>query len=231
MSGTGPDAKASGVAWLAIATGLLALLGFNSAFLVSVSGDQIESCLPYVDGCISISKASRSVPALYIYRASIIPSAALMVAYWWLSRRWLLAERCDWRRLSGAFTVIGIIASVSLIVYAIHLGDAGHGSKVVRRWGAALFFAGTGFAQLILTLCVWRLARRRDSALPRLVVGAKIACTGIVLVFAASNVVITHYDINHLQNVIEWNVAALMAIHFMLSAPLWSASRFAPFRS
>jgi hypothetical protein len=230
LSGPSSEERALGIAWLAIATGLLALIGFNSAFLVAVTGQHIEPCMPYFEGCISISKASRSIPALYVYRASIIPSAVLMVAYWWLSRRWLLTQPGDWARLSRMLSTIGIIASLSLLLYALYLGDTSAGTKAVRRYGAALFFAGTGLAQLILTGCVWRLARRGGAVLPKLAVGAKVACTGIVLVFAASNVVITHYDINHLQNVIEWNVAALMAVYFMLSAPLWSASRFAPFR-
>lgn len=212
--------------WLAIGAGALAFIGFNAAYLISALGDQVRMCVPYLEGCSSISKAGRQTPAIYVYRATMIPSATLMAAYWWLAYRWLVAMDAGRPSSSKLVGFLGISASVSLILYAIFLDSNDDIYKLIKRFGAAIFFVFTGFGQLLFTARIFKVDTRSSISLPRNVLRAKAAVCAALLAFAVLNIVITYYDIGPMQNIIEWNVATLMALYFILTAPVWRATGF-----
>ena len=51
------------MAWLALLTGLLPLLVVNIAYVMSAGGGHIPQCIPYLQGCTSISAAGRYADA------------------------------------------------------------------------------------------------------------------------------------------------------------------------
>jgi hypothetical protein len=210
----------------AIGAGALAIVGFNAVYLISAFGGQVEHCIPYFHGCTSISRAGRQIPAIYAYRGTIVPSALLMLVYWWLAYRWLVEMGFGKSGMSKAIAGLGIVASASLVVFALCLGSSDESLRPVRRYGAALFFAGTGLAQILLTERILRASRRAAEPFPSCILIAKVVLCGGILFYCLANFVVSYYDNRALQNVIEWQVATAMAVYFMLTASVWRASRF-----
>ena len=80
-------------AFIALLAGVLPIVAAHLAYLMNVhaAGDLAPEfiCMPYTEGCVSISRAARSGPGLPLFRAVMLPTAALMLISWELVREWL----------------------------------------------------------------------------------------------------------------------------------------------
>ncbi len=210
--------------WIAIFAGLVALLGINAAYLVAAFSGKVVWCVPYLEGCVSISKAGRQVPAVYVYRSCIIPAATLMAVYWWLNYRWMCSVSNGRGLSSGVIGAFGIFAAVSLIIYGAILGASGPEVKFFRRYGALGFFLFTGLAQIFFAVRVHRLASKL--ALPRPAIVTKTLIAVALLVFVGLDGLSTRFRLDALQNAVEWNVASAMALYFISTAWVWRATGY-----
>ena len=71
--------------FLPLLTALLPALAINFCYLLAASQGHVPWCIPYLEGCTSISATGRQAPESYLFRALIIPTAVLLVFYWRLS--------------------------------------------------------------------------------------------------------------------------------------------------
>ena len=72
-----------------IMAALLPFLAVHGSYLVAASYGQVDWCVPYIDSCTSISATGRKPPASYLFRALMLPSAMIMMCYWWFNYSWL----------------------------------------------------------------------------------------------------------------------------------------------
>ncbi|MDM7861727.1 hypothetical protein QTP81_14085 [Alteromonas sp. ASW11-36] len=135
---------------IALWCALLPTLTVHITWPVAAATGALHWCNPYWSHCHSISATGREVPQFYIFKLLMLPSAALMLAYWTLMRRWLVSElRLPGRKISLIYW-LGIIACVSLIMYTLTLGAVGDLYALPRRMGVVGYFAFTAFAHLLL---------------------------------------------------------------------------------
>ena len=64
------------VAWLAC---LLPLVGVNVAYAIGSSLGDIPACIPYLEGCTSISSAGRHAPQSMVFRGMMISAGVFML--------------------------------------------------------------------------------------------------------------------------------------------------------
>ena len=77
-------------AWpLPLMAGVLPLLATLIAYTLSVRLGLIEACNPFIDGCISISRAARHALPNHLFRALLLPAAVLQALCWLLCAAWL----------------------------------------------------------------------------------------------------------------------------------------------
>src|SRR5690606_12733891 len=87
---------------VALLAALLPFAAVHLTWLVAASYGLVEWCNPYLDSCKSISATGRHPPASYLFRATMLPAAAVLALYWWCNYswlRWLQPERGSLRRL------------------------------------------------------------------------------------------------------------------------------------
>ena len=65
-------------AWLALAIGLLPIAIVHLCYAISVNAGHVPLCLPYLEGCTSISRAARHGMANHVFKAAMLPIAGLM---------------------------------------------------------------------------------------------------------------------------------------------------------
>jgi hypothetical protein len=112
-------------------------------------------CNPYVDGCVSISRAVRSGPGLHLFRAVMLPCAMLLFISWAMVRDWLLClDACRPRRAAAVFW-LGAVGALFLVLYVTWLGTEGEWYRWLRRYGVTVYFGGTSLAQLLLVWILW----------------------------------------------------------------------------
>ena len=129
--------------------GILAIFSGNLAYLVSLNEGFVDACLPYLEGCTSISKTGRHGLASILFKLTILPVMTLLSAYWLISYT-SLKQNVLYKKLSNRIMVIsGLIGSLFGILYAAFLGSEGDVYQLLRRFGIYLFFLGTYLAQIL----------------------------------------------------------------------------------
>jgi hypothetical protein len=210
------------VAW---AAGLLPLLTIHLCYVLAATYGQVPWCIPYVDSCTSISATGREPPAYFVFKGLMIPAAMVMMAYWMLAAAWLRELGCRRRIWRGVLLVLGLLAGVALIFYALVLGWIGPGYRQQRETGVTAFFGFTFLAQLLL---LWLLEQRPRIALafPRLVrtlewLAGLMLALGLASVFVAYAVPQVY---RRLDNAMAWNFTVLLCVNVLVCAELWRRS-------
>jgi hypothetical protein len=204
---------------LALACALLPVVAAHLGWWISTTQGLIPACNPYLDGCVSISRASRHGLGNLLFRMLMLPAATLQVLCWLAAAEWMRREG----ERSRAIVWCGIVAGVALVLYATFLGTEGRTYELMRRYGIYLYFGGTYLA-LLATLRV--MARRRPHAAYRPLMVVAWGC----LVFGIASVV-ARYAIgaeelrDRIENLLEWHVALWLTASFAVLAWGWRRER------
>jgi len=212
---------------LPLLAGLLPLVATVLAYSLSVRLGIVEACNPFLDGCTSISRAARQALPNYLFRALLLPAAALQAFCWLLCGAWLRELRATPSRKLRAVPVLGLAAAAFLVLYGTFLGTEGPEYRWMRRYGVVVYFGGTCLAMLAFSDAVQRLALPHASRLARGLVPLSIALPllGLANAFAP----LFDLDDAHkraLQNSTEWWGGLLFTLFFFSLARLWRVSRF-----
>ena len=196
---------------LPLLAGLLPLLATVLAWSLSVREGTIPDCNPFLEGCVSISRAARHGLANVLFRGLVLPAAALQAACWMLAVPWLTqlgAPRGRWLR---ALPALGIAAGVALVAYGTFLGVEGEGYRTARRYAIPLYFGFT-------CLCMLVVARHAHRELA--LVCACLPLLGLVHLFVPLALA-TELQRDALENVTEWWAGAIFTAYVLALAWAW----------
>lgn len=214
-----------------LVTGLLPVVAIHLSFLIATAAERIPSCLPYVDGCTSISATGRYPPASYLFKPAMLASAVALLLFWLCSVAWLRAlDAAAGRPVRGArhIAVMGGIGSLALVLYVTFLGTQEPFYEFMRRFGIYLFFLFTILAQLALALRM--VAHAREVAdRPLLGTGrVQLALAAVPFVLGALNLLLKAVlaDADRAENVIEWIVVVQMQAYFVAAYVAWRQTDF-----
>ena len=91
----------------------------NTFFAVDQIGRSGYS-IPYLDGSLSISRASRTFPQYLIFKPSMITTAILLYYYWKNNNN--LVNKLYSTKINYRFKTFGILSAVFLAIHSIFLG-------------------------------------------------------------------------------------------------------------
>ena len=205
---------------LALAAALLPVVTTHLCFLVSAWQGHIDWCLPYWEGCSSISRAGRHGLAYFLFKGGMIPACVLLAAFWWLNRHWLVALGAQRGRAIGW---LGLVASLSLLAYTLALGHRGDEFHLVRRIGVMGYFGLTFIAQVQLGAALRGLNGWQSAG------GGLLRLSLVILLIGLLSVVLgalypSRYD--DMEDGFEWVLALLMDGHALWVALLWRRAGF-----
>jgi hypothetical protein len=214
---------------LALLAGLLPLLGTTIAYPLSIHLGLVEACNPFIDGCISISRAARHGLPNYLFRALLLPAAALQALTWLLCSLWLRSAQPSGTRPALGVRMlpwVGLLAAMFLVLYGTFLGTEGDAYRWMRRYGIVVYFGGTTLAMLFATGAL-RAGRRRDHALVRAMLAL---CVALPLLGLANSLLPLAFPgpaaRDALQNTTEWWGGLVFTLYFFALAWLWRVARF-----
>lgn len=215
---------------VALLAALLPFFAVQATYLVAASHGLVDWCNPYLDSCTSISATGRKPPASYLFRATMLPSAVIMMAYWWLNHVWISAL---WRKAGARPTrglhwmlALGVLACIGLILYVTVLGEDGEIWRRQRRIGVVLFFSLTYIAQLLLVGQWWRLRPQLPSVPDLPLRGMWLLCS-MLLAAGVLTVLLDAWDENYYETVedaFEWVLAMLLQTNFLLGYLVWRSA-------
>lgn len=196
------------------------LLAVHAAYALSVRDGWVPACIPYLEGCVSISRAARHGAGNLLFKWLVIPCAGLHAVVWWLSARWLRGA-VDASSARAAMLGLGGVSAIALAVYAVFLGSQGEIYGFLRRYGVTVYF-GFGFLAQLLLL---RVARKQMAIAQGLRWTMAVICVWMLLLGVANVVAGVALDEaalrDRVENALEWQLGLLLVDWFALLALAW----------
>ena len=193
---------------------------------LAMSFENIQTCLPYWSECYSISATGRGYPEFFVFKALLIPTAVFMVAYWILLHQWI-KEISNGEYSPRPVTIMGLIASLALVIYTVTLGAKGDPYVLARNVGIIFYFAFNVFGHLVLLSYLDKIDTEKlfiVRSQNRLIITTLIMLgTAIATAFIG-----LHFDEfwDRWQNAYEWWFSLLMVTMFYHVADMWKTTNF-----
>ena len=110
------------------------LIAINLCLLISINYSYLENTIfqvdqigrsgytiPYLDGSISISRASRTFPQFLIFKPAMILTGILLIFYWKNNNK-IMNNFYNTKNINYKFRIFGILSAIFLIIHSILLG-------------------------------------------------------------------------------------------------------------
>jgi hypothetical protein len=213
---------------LAILVTLLPLLAANIAYLMSANAGLVPWCIPYLDGCTTISQAGRSGNTIFLFRAIMIVYAVMLIWFWTYALHWLNLLSSRPTLSAKIMCWSGITGALSLVLYIDFLGTTGEFQRFMRLHGIMIYFTLTPFAQLIkLNLLIKLKTRAQNTPVNNRVIQYQLAILLLMLLIGIISLVLnyTGNKTYETENIIEWNFSILLSVYFAGTIILWKNAR------
>lgn len=206
---------------LPLAITVVFLFAVHAAYALSIREGYVPACVPYWEGCTSISRAARHGTGNGLFRALVIPCAALHAWVWWRARHISRDRSASNDRTARLMQMLGIVSAVALAVYAAFLGTQGEIYGFLRRYGVTVYF---GFGFLAQLIWMRRAVRMNEASVFVLramrVLCAWMLCLGIGNVVAGAIVEDPNLR-DRIENALEWQLGLLLVGWYALLSLAW----------
>ena len=209
---------------IALSIVLLPLLASNGAFLLSAYQGYVAWCMPYIDGCTTISQAGRSGNTIFYYRALVFPYGVFLLLFWVYAKEWLGYLYGNATTAARVICWLGVVGSVALLVYIDFLGTTGEVNRFMRRIGAMLYFTLIPLAQSLLLYQHYKVRRMRpETSINPTVLQYQLVITLLMLTIAVVSVLLVATGNNsyEVENIVEWNFSLLINLYSAGMIMLW----------
>ncbi len=213
---------------IALWAGLLPIICVHLTYLLAAYYGHVPWCMPYWDGCSSISATGRKAPEFFLFKAMMLPAAVVMMAYWKLMADWL-GNLVDGRPTAISFIrILGIFATLSLILYTTMLGAEGKLYQVERRIGIILFFAFTALSHLLVIQQTAKVVRNRVHHGLLTFYRTQLGLSAVLLTGGVANSIlaVSYSRFHDIEDAIEWSFALVMMSQFIATYFAWKRSGF-----
>ena len=194
------------------------LIGINVAYWIGANNEVLPSCIPYIDGCTSISSTGRYPPGDRLFRAILLPQSTVLAFTWYFAVLWLRTLHPA-AKYGSAILVSGLVGAIALVLYVSYLASNDPFYEIMRSYGVYLYFGGTALAQLILSLSLDR------SPMQRAMVWITVTPWALGVLNLVQKAVLGSLNSN--ENRIEWIASLLMQVWFVLLWINWRRSGLA----
>ena len=210
-----------------LAINLCLIISQNSQFLENTifTVDQIGRSafsVPYFDGSLSISRASRTFPQYLIFKPAMILTSVFLYIYW--KNNNLLINNLNKTNFSYKFKIFGVLSAVFLATHSLLLGIKFDIQiyKLFRRVVLLLFIIFELIAQGILVYHFYRLKYKLERLVNRKILILKIILVSILILVGILSLPLLVTEGNtHFKHALEWNYFVGVILFYLFSRFFW----------
>jgi hypothetical protein len=178
--------------------------------------------IPYLDGSLSISRASRTFPQYLIFKPAMIITAIALYFYWVNNNN--LVKKYNFTNINYKFRIFGILSAIFLAIHSIFLGIKFDIQiyKLLRRVVLLLFIIFEIIAQGML---VYHFFKIKDK-LAKLI-NKKFLILKAILVSILGTVAVLSLPLlldkgnTHFKHALEWNYFVGVILFYLFTRFLW----------
>ena len=179
--------------------------------------------IPYFDGGLSISRASRTFPTYLLFKPGMIITAILLIQYWIANNK--LIKKIDAKNSGNRyFFIFGVGSAIFLILHAIFLGVSFDVEiyKLFRRVVLLAFIIFEIVAQTLLVLNIIKIKSEIENFINKKILTVKIILVSILIIVAIlSAPILNSSDYTHFKHALEWNYFIGVVSFYLLTFLFW----------
>ena len=191
---------------------------FLSVDMIGRSGFSI----PYLDGSLSISRASRTFPQYLIFKPAMIITAITLYYYWKNNNS--LVNKYNYTNINYKFKTFGILSAIFLAIHSIFLGIKFDIQiyKLMRRVVLLLFIIFELIAQGILVYHFFKLKDRFANLINRKFLFFKAFLVSVLTIVAVLSLpILINKGNTHFKHALEWNYFVGVILFYLFTRFLW----------
>ena len=193
----------------------------NTIFAVDMIGRSGFS-IPYFDGSLSISRASRTFPQYLIFKPSMFLTSILLFYYW--KNNNLLINQLNFTNINYKFKTFGILSAFFLVVHSLLLGIKFDIQiyKLFRRVVLLAFIIFEIIAQGILVYHFFKVKDKLKNFVNKNILILKIVLVGLMSTVAILSLpILLTKDNTHFKHALEWNYFVGVITFYLFSRFFW----------
>ena len=210
-----------------IAINLCLIISQNPGFLENTifAVDQLGRSgfsIPYLDGSLSISRASRFFPQYLIFKPSMIFTAIIVYFYWVNNNN--LVNKLKTTNINYKFKTFGILSAIFLAIHSIFLGIKFDIQiyKLMRRVVLLLFIIFEIIAQGILVYHFYKIKNKLEKLINKKVLIMKVILVSILATVAILSLpILLDKGNTHFKHALEWNYFVGVILFYLFSRFFW----------
>ena len=178
--------------------------------------------IPYFDGSLSISRASRTFPQYLIFKPAMIFTAVMLYYYW--SNNNNLVNKFNSSNINYKFKTFGVLSAVFLTIHSIFLGIKFDIQiyKLMRRVVLLLFIIFELIAQGILVYHFFKLKEKISDLINKKILILKALLVLILTVVAVLSLpILLDKGNTHFKHALEWNYFVGVILFYFLTRLFW----------
>jgi len=211
------------------------LLAINLCLLISQNPEFLENTIftvdqlgrsgfsiPYLDGSLSISRASRTFPQYLIFKPAMIFTAIIVYFYWVNNNN--LVNKLKTTDINYKFKTFGILSAIFLAIHSIFLGIKFDIQiyKLMRRVVLLLFIIFEIIAQGILVYHFYKIKEKLENLINKKVLLMKIVLVSILASVAVLSLpILVNKGNTHFKHALEWNYFVGVILFYLFSRFFW----------
>ena len=211
------------------------LLAINLCLLISQNAEFLENTIfavdqlgrsafsiPYLDGSLSISRASRTYPQYLIFKPAMIFTSIIVYFYWVNNNN--LVNKLKTTNINYKFKTFGILSAIFLAIHSIFLGIKFDIQlyKLMRRVVLLLFIIFEIIAQGILVYHFYKIKNKLNELINKKVLVMKMILVSILATVAILSLpILIDKGNTHFKHALEWNYFVGVISFYLLSRFFW----------
>jgi hypothetical protein len=211
------------------------LLAINLCLIISQNPEFLENTIftvdqlgrsgfsiPYLDGSLSISRASRTFPQYLIFKPAMIFTAIIVYFYWVNNNN--LVNKLKITNINYKFKTFGILSAIFLAIHSVFLGIKFDIQiyKLMRRVVLLLFIIFEIIAQGILVYHFYKIKNKLEKFINKKVLIMKMILVSILATVAILSLpILLDKGNTHFKHALEWNYFVGVILFYLFSRFFW----------
>ena len=178
--------------------------------------------IPYLDGSLSISRASRTFPQYLIFKPAMLTTALILYYYWKNNNN--LINKFNSTNFDYKFKTFGILSAIFLAIHSIFLGIKFDIQiyKLMRRVVLLLFIIFELIAQGILVYNFFKIKEKLFNLINKKVLFLKALLVSILTIVAIFSLpILLNKGNTHFKHALEWNYFVGVILFYLLTRFFW----------
>jgi hypothetical protein len=215
---------------------LIPFIAINTCLLISVNHELLNNTffsvamigksgftIPYFDGSLSISRASRTFPQYLIFKPGMVITAILLCIYWYKNNL-LINHFNSTQSKKNPFMIFGILSAIFLVIHSLLLGVETDIKifKLLRRVVLLSFIIFEIVAQSMLVINFYKLKIKFSYFFNPLVLRFKLILVSVLILVAIVSIPLLIKSGNiHFKHGLEWNYFVGVILFYLLTRFFW----------